>query len=100
MPCRVIFYSTYLMHGDVGDNAGVKTTVADTTVPKPTVKPAKCDAKTGPQQGSCPVAKCAAYPQGCKLKKEFTKTLFGCCPKLCNYVDASGKKCQPGWCGG
>ena len=60
---------------------------------------AKCDAKIGPKQGNCPVAKCLAPAKGCTLKTEFTKMGdSGCCPKPCNFVDAKGKKCQPKIC--
>ena len=61
----------------------------------------KCDAKTGPQQGKCPVAKCLVHPKGCIMKKEFTKMGDDtCCPKPCNFVHANGKECKPGpWLG-
>ena len=59
----------------------------------------KCDAKIGPKKGSCPVAKCAPAPEGCKLKTEFVAGKGdSCCPKPCNYVDSKGKKCTPKIC--
>ena len=60
--------------------------------------PTKCDAKIGPQQGLCPMAKCPPPPKGCKMKREFSKTGDACCPKPCNYVDVSGKVCKPKVC--
>ena len=61
---------------------------------------AKCDAKSGPKQGKCPMAKCLAPAEGCTIKTEFTKMGdSGCCPKPCNFVDAkTGGKCQPKVC--
>ena len=59
----------------------------------------ECDAKTGPQQGICPMAGCVKPAEGCTMKTEFTKMGdSGCCPKPCNFVDAKGKKCQPKIC--
>ena len=41
------------------------------------------------------MAKCMAPTPGCKFKKEFKMYGTSCCPKPCNYVDASGKPCIP-----
>ena len=58
--------------------------------------PPVCDAEKGPQRGICLVAKCMAPSKGCdEIKKEFKMMGDSCCPKLCNYVNASGDPCVP-----
>ena len=59
-----------------------------------------CDVNKGPSAKGCPVAKCAGPPQGCSPKTVFAMTntqysrILRCCPKLCLYVDKSGKACS------
>jgi len=55
---------------------------------------AGCDPITGPQRGSCAVARgCREYPEWCFEVLEYEQRDGSCCPKRCNYKDASGNVC-------
>merc|ERR1711933_181530 len=59
----------------------------------------ECDKETGPKSPMCPMAGCGYVPPGCVIKREFYLTQDGCCPKLCNFVDAYGNPCGQDWQG-
>ena len=72
-----------------------ETTLTPLTASETTVF--ACDSKTGPENGPCPVALCMSFPEECTLALEYEVSpgVDKCCPKVCNYVNADGKSCEP-----
>eukprot|EP00747_Dinoflagellata_sp_TGD_P095595 gnl/TRDRNA2_/TRDRNA2_166526_c0_seq1.p1 gnl/TRDRNA2_/TRDRNA2_166526_c0~~gnl/TRDRNA2_/TRDRNA2_166526_c0_seq1.p1 ORF type:complete len:241 (+),score=25.18 gnl/TRDRNA2_/TRDRNA2_166526_c0_seq1:33-755(+) len=55
----------------------------------------ECDEMVGPEEGPCPMAKCAAPPAGCEYVTRYEPVEDGkCCPKLCHMVKGNGDPCE------